>query len=56
MEPNDRRALDRMNAAATALSKELSEICCAHGISDEFGYDIYTVLHALRTLTVRFCL
>ena len=34
--PNDRRALDLMNAAATGVLKELSDICFAYGFSDEF--------------------
>ena len=28
-----------MNAAATAVMKELPDISCAYGISDEFRYD-----------------
>lgn len=28
-----------MNAAATAVMKELPDIDCAYGISDEFRYD-----------------
>ncbi|KAL8898054.1 MAG: hypothetical protein Q9207_006898 [Kuettlingeria erythrocarpa] len=36
--PNDRRALDLMNAAATALMKEIPEVSFAYGISDEFRY------------------
>ena len=34
--PNDRRALDLMNGAATAVLKELPDICLAYGVSDEF--------------------
>ena len=34
--PNDRRALNLMNAAATAVLKELPDIICAYGVSDEF--------------------
>ncbi|CAF9928157.1 MAG: tRNA-His guanylyltransferase [Alectoria fallacina] len=34
--PNDRQALELMNAAATAVMKELPDINCAYGISDEF--------------------
>ncbi|MCJ1402079.1 tRNA-histidine guanylyltransferase 1-like [Xylographa trunciseda] len=34
--PNDRRALDLMNAAATGVLKELPDICFAYGLSDEF--------------------
>jgi tRNA(His) 5'-end guanylyltransferase len=34
--PNDRRALDLMNAAAEAVMKELPDLCLAYGNSDEF--------------------
>ncbi|KAL8694585.1 MAG: hypothetical protein Q9218_000767 [Villophora microphyllina] len=34
--PNDRRALDLMNAAAMAVLKEIPDIAIAYGISDEF--------------------
>ena len=34
--PNDRRALDLMNAAALAVMKEVPDIMFAYGISDEF--------------------
>ncbi|KAL8881042.1 MAG: hypothetical protein Q9198_001675, partial [Flavoplaca austrocitrina] len=34
--PNDRRALDLMNAAATGILKELPDINLAYGISDEY--------------------
>ena len=36
--PNDRRALELMNAAATGLMAELPDIILAYGISDEFRY------------------
>jgi len=36
--PNDRRALDLMNAAATGVLKELPDICFAYGLSDEFSF------------------
>ena len=36
--PNDRNALGLMNAAATAVMKELPDIKCAYGISDEYRY------------------
>ncbi|MCJ1297275.1 tRNA-His guanylyltransferase [Hypocenomyce scalaris] len=35
--PNDRRALDLMNAAAIALMKEVPDIVLGYGISDEFS-------------------
>ena len=34
--PNDKRALDLMNTAATAVMSELSDIVIAYGISDEY--------------------
>ena len=34
--PNDRRAIDLMNAAATGVLEELPDICFAYGLSDEF--------------------
>jgi len=34
--PNDRRALDLMNAAAKAVLTELPDIVIAYGISDEY--------------------
>ena len=37
--PNDRRALDLMNAAAENVMRELSDIVIAYGISDEYRYD-----------------
>lgn len=36
--PNDRRALELMNAAAKALMAELPDIIIAYGISDEYRY------------------
>ena len=36
--PNDLRALNLMNAAATAVLKELNDITIAYGISDEYRY------------------
>lgn len=36
--PNDRRALDLMNAAAKAVMTELPDIIIAYGISDEYRY------------------
>jgi tRNA(His) 5'-end guanylyltransferase len=44
--PNDRRALDLMNAAAEAVMKDLPDLCLAYGNSDEFRY----VLSQLRVL------
>ncbi|KAK5992753.1 tRNA(His) guanylyltransferase [Cladobotryum mycophilum] len=36
--PNDRRALDLMNAAAKAVLSDLPEITIAYGVSDEFSF------------------
>jgi tRNA(His) 5'-end guanylyltransferase len=36
--PNDRRALELMNAAAKAVMAELPDIIIAYGISDEYRY------------------
>ncbi|KAL9133531.1 MAG: hypothetical protein Q9175_005288 [Cornicularia normoerica] len=36
--PNDRHALELMNVAATAMMKELPDINCAYGNSDEFSF------------------
>lgn len=34
--PNDRRALDLMNAAAAEVMKDISDMCIAYGVSDEY--------------------
>lgn len=34
--PNDRRALDLMNAAARAVVTEIPDITIAYGVSDEY--------------------
>lgn len=36
--PNDRRALDLMNAAAVGVMKDLPDLCIAYGVSDEYRY------------------
>lgn len=36
--PNDRRALELMNAAARAVMSELPDITIAYGVSDEYRY------------------
>lgn len=36
--PNDRRALDLMNAAAQAVMREISDLVLAYGVSDEYRY------------------
>jgi tRNA(His) guanylyltransferase len=40
--PNDRRALDLMNAAAKAVMTELQEITIGYGISDEYRFECRT--------------
>jgi len=50
--PNDRRALDLMNAAAMAVLKELPDINFAYGVSDEFRYGTRTRPTDLRVLSV----
>ncbi|KAI1465401.1 tRNA guanylyltransferase [Daldinia caldariorum] len=47
--PNDRRALDLMNAAAKAVVTELHDITIAYGVSDEFSF----VFHKTCTLFER---
>ena len=37
-----------MNAAATAVMKELPDIDCAYGNSDEFRYDAGSWMFSLR--------
>jgi len=44
--PNDRRALDLMNAAAKAVLSELPDIVIAYGISDEYRL-LYCPMHFL---------
>lgn len=44
--PNDRRALDLMNAAACAVLSELPDITIAYGVSDEYSF----VFHKTCTL------
>lgn len=36
--PNDRRALDLMNAAAVEVMKDLTDLCVAYGVSDEYSF------------------
>ncbi|KAI1331351.1 tRNA guanylyltransferase [Xylariaceae sp. FL0255] len=47
--PNDKRALDLMNAAAKAVVMEIPEITIAYGVSDEYSF----VLHKTTTLFER---
>ncbi|KPI38398.1 tRNA(His) guanylyltransferase [Cyphellophora attinorum] len=36
--PNDRRALDLMNAAASHVVRTMPDLCFAYGVSDEFSF------------------
>ena len=36
--PNDRRALDLMNTAATGMMKEMPDVILGYGMSDEYRY------------------
>ncbi|OTB04441.1 hypothetical protein M426DRAFT_320799 [Hypoxylon sp. CI-4A] len=47
--PNDRRALDLMNAAAKAVVSEIHDITVAYGVSDEYSF----VFHKTSTLFER---
>ncbi|KAI1459490.1 tRNA guanylyltransferase [Annulohypoxylon moriforme] len=47
--PNDRRALDLMNAAAKAVVSEIHDITIAYGVSDEYSF----VFHKSCTLFER---
>ncbi|KAI2857757.1 hypothetical protein CBS147343_3793 [Aspergillus niger] len=38
IKPNDRRAIDLMNAAAVGVMKDLPDLCIAYGISDEYSF------------------
>ena len=42
--PNDRAALELMNAAAVAVMKELTDVNIAYGISDEFRSSLLHIL------------
>ena len=56
--PNDRRALDLMNAAAVEVMKELPDLCIAYGVSDEYRYENSSLsgLYFLTNEYVQFCL
>ncbi|GLB08598.1 tRNA-His guanylyltransferase [Aspergillus tubingensis] len=41
IKPNDRRALDLMNAAAVGVMKDLPDLCIAYGISDEYSFTFH---------------
>ncbi|GAT23189.1 tRNAHis guanylyltransferase [Aspergillus luchuensis] len=44
IKPNDRRALDLMNAAAVGVMKDLPDLCIAYGISDEYSKLVTTIV------------
>jgi hypothetical protein len=48
IKPNDRRALDLVNAAAEAVMKELTDLVLAYGNSDEFRYVLAAYSPCLR--------
>lgn len=49
--PNDRSALDLMNAAAVETMKELPDIVLAYGMSDEFRYTLTASPNGANVLT-----
>jgi hypothetical protein len=51
VKPNDRGALDLMNAAAVEVMKDLPDLCIAYGVSDEYRYaDLPSVFSQLLTI------
>ncbi len=46
--PNDRRALDLMNAAAKTVMSEIPDITLAYGISDEYRWVAMTQTRQVR--------
>ncbi len=42
--PNDKRALELMNAAARAVMAELPDITIAYGVSDEYRFALFLAL------------
>ncbi|OKP06280.1 tRNA(His) guanylyltransferase [Penicillium subrubescens] len=44
VKPNDRRALDLMNAAAVEVMKDLPDLCIAYGVSDEYRKLVTTIV------------
>jgi len=56
--PNDRRALDLMNAAATGVMREMPEVILAYGMSDEYRCAVASICLntiALANWTLQFC-
>ncbi|TRX94937.1 hypothetical protein FHL15_004022 [Xylaria flabelliformis] len=52
--PNDRRALDLMNAAAKAVMTELPDITIAYGVSDEYSKLITTIASTFTSYYIHF--
>ncbi|KAJ4004352.1 tRNA-His guanylyltransferase [Fusarium irregulare] len=52
--PNDRRALDLMNAAAKQIVTELPDIMIAYGISDEYSKLVSTVVSTFTAYYVHY--
>ncbi|KAL9086883.1 MAG: hypothetical protein Q9165_006889 [Trypethelium subeluteriae] len=50
--PNDKRALDLMNAAAEGVMKELQDLVLAYGVSDEFSKLVTTVVSTFTSYYV----
>lgn len=53
--PNDRRALDLMNAAAVSVMKDLPDLIIAYGVSDEYRFVVFffrTVSHVDTTIAL----
>ncbi|KKK12936.1 tRNA(His) guanylyltransferase [Aspergillus ochraceoroseus] len=48
--PNDRRALDLMNAAAVEVMKDLPDLAIAYGVSDEYRFVVRCSLLVARLL------
>lgn len=61
IKPNDRRALDLMNAAAVEVMKDLPDLCIAYGVSDEYRFVLSFFSssfsqHSFLTLIFQLCL
>lgn len=53
--PNDRRALDLMNAAAVSVMKDLPDLIIAYGVSDEYRFVVFffwTMSHTDMTIVL----
>ncbi|CAF9920167.1 MAG: hypothetical protein GOMPHAMPRED_001997 [Gomphillus americanus] len=52
--PNDARGLGLMNAAATAVMREIPDVCFGYGISDEYSKLVTTVVSTFTAYYVHF--